>query len=243
MARVLACAVLACALAGPLAIVPAVSLAATPHATVSVASEYLYRGLTRSRGAPSAQLAASVDTDSGWGAGLAAATVDMNPGRGATMEFSGYVSWRRELARDWVLAAQLARYEYPHDLAALPYDYTEGGVSLAWRRILTLYVGASPDYSFYSRRGIVRDRTAVYTQLALAWPVRPWLDVTAGYDRADLERLFGAKYDYWSAGLQGGRGRLTLALSYVDTSSSARDLFGNTAADGQWTVSAGWRLR
>lgn len=126
--------------------------------SVTLASDYRYRGLSLSDERPAAELGVAYDGAAGWYAGAMVATV--RPEGGLRLQLMGYAGVARPLRSglDWDVGVQYttvagdARYRYPE--AYLGLDAERGSVRLA-----------------YARRYFGQPSPALYLALDHRWPL------------------------------------------------------------------------
>jgi uncharacterized protein (TIGR02001 family) len=200
-------------------------------AYAAVATEYVEHGLSRSQGEAIVKARLSVASESGWSAAVAASTLNLNPGRGPAHEFDFYLAKVIELQPDWSIAATLVSYDFGPNSPAASYDYNEASVSVGWRETLEFGVQYSPDYTSFSRYGLWRRQDAWNFAGSLRYPLRPGLELGAGLGYRDLQGGVGLRYWYWSAGGVLSHGRVSLALSYINSDATARASFRSAASD------------
>jgi uncharacterized protein (TIGR02001 family) len=210
-------------------------------AYAAVATEYVEHGLSRSQGEAIVKARLGIASESGWSAAVAASTLDFNPGRGPAHEFDFYLAKVVELQPDWSIAATLASYDFGPSSPAASYDYNEASLSVAWRETLEFAVQYSPDYTSFSRRGIWRDQNAWNFTGSLRYPLRTGLELSTGVGYRDLQSGLGVAYWYWSAGGVLTRGRFSLALSYINSDSTARAEF-RSAVSNACVATLGFRI-
>jgi uncharacterized protein (TIGR02001 family) len=213
------------------------------QAHVSLASDYVVRGVSRSQGDPSLQAQLGVDVGANGSAGISAATMNLNPGPGPNRELAVYVSRSKSLARDWTLAGSLTRYFYSPQIPGLPYDYSEARLELSWRDRAQVGVAASPDYSVRSRRGVARASTALEYTLTVLQPLTSSVALSAGVGQFDLSDGLGLRYAYWSASAVYTGRRTSLALTWTDAEAATRTLFSAAATGNRLIATVSWRLQ
>jgi uncharacterized protein (TIGR02001 family) len=224
------------------ALLPSPTIAADLAAAVSVSSDYVEHGLSRSQGTAAVRAHASWSLANGVVIGAAAGTLDLNPGRGPAHELAFYLGKHWQLANNWSLRTDYARYEFGPTGARGSYDYTEVSAALAYRSMATLSVGYSPDYSLGSRRGFARERSALNYALSVRYPVWDRISLTAGTGHYDVSDLFGTGFWYWSAGAQLERGRYSFAVSFIETDNTALRLFSDRSAGQRVAATLAVRL-
>jgi uncharacterized protein (TIGR02001 family) len=203
-------------------------------------TDYVFRGLSQTRGNPAAQVDLHYETPTGWFAGAWGSTVDLNRGHGATTEFNAYAGRAWPIGGPWNAKVTAVQYIYPNDTAYLRYDYFELVASLSYEDRLAFTVSWSPNTSRYSSYGISRDRQTMTYEMVGQWPVGGPLSATGSVGYYDLSRLFGTGYAYGSAGLACTFRRLRFDLAYIATTREATDLFGPEVAGDRWSLTAAW---
>ncbi len=128
-------------------------------ATLTLASEYAFRGVSRTDGA-AAQGGLHVQSAAGAFAGLWASNIEPQPAQIGRVEANVNAGWAFDLGADWSAALGWVRYLYPD--AASPrsrFDWNEYSVSLNYADRLALTASLAPDapvYYVYGNFGSVR---------------------------------------------------------------------------------------
>lgn len=139
------------------------SVAATAQisGSVSLVSNYRFRGVSLSENKPAAQLGVTYDDALGWYAGAFGSTVEFaNPaGRGVqAVPFAGYV-WRTPAGTNWEIGADYSAFTG----IARNYDYPEVYAGVA--------AGNVSARLYYSSRYFGHDSAAVYGEVNAAEPL------------------------------------------------------------------------
>jgi uncharacterized protein (TIGR02001 family) len=227
-----------------LASVPAIVLAAgSVGGHVAATTDYVFRGVSQTRGGAAAQADLHYQAQSGWFAGAWASTVDLNPGAGATAELNADAGRAWPFAGDWNARVTAVEYVYPNDEATFSYDYFELVASVAWLDRVVASIAWSPDTSRYGvDYGAALDRRALTYELVGRWPLRDDLSATASAGYYDLSDLFETGYGYGSLGLTYDIRSLQLDLAWFATSDQAEELFGREVAGQRWSFTVAWRF-
>jgi uncharacterized protein (TIGR02001 family) len=227
-----------------MASVPAGTLAAgSVGGHVAATTDYVFRGVSQTRGGSAAQADLHYKTPSGWFAGAWASTVDLNPGAGATFELNAYAGRAWPAGDDWNARVTAVQYVYPNDGAAFDYDYFELVASVAWLDRVVASIAWSPDTSRYGvYYGPVLNRRALTYELVGRWPLRDELSATASAGYYDLSDLFDTGYGYGSLGLTYDFRSLQFDLAWFATSHRAEELFGREVAGNRWSFTVAWRF-
>jgi uncharacterized protein (TIGR02001 family) len=210
--------------------------------SLSLSSNYVYRGLSQTDGRPSVQGGLYVRSESGWSAALWASTVNRGPGPGADSEIDVQLSKAWSLDEQWSLQLSANHYFYPDDNRARPYEYDELVVSLSFQNRLTATVAYSPNTSRFSRDVFARHRTARSYEATFLQPLSLSWSLYGGVGHYDLTDLFDAGYWYWSAGVSYCVGQLQMDLSHIDTDHTARRLFDYEVGKRRWIAALSWRF-
>jgi uncharacterized protein (TIGR02001 family) len=203
-------------------------------------TDYVFRGLSQTRGDPAAQADLHYQTPTGWFAGAWGSTVNLNRGPGATVELNAYAGRAWPVGGPWNAKITAVQYVYPNDSAFLRYDYFELVASLSYEDRLAFTVSWSPNTSRYSSYGVSRDQRTLTYEMVGQWPLHGPLSATGSVGYYDLAQLFGTGYFYGSAGLGYTFERFRIDLAYIATSHEATVMFGPEVADDRWSLTVAW---
>jgi uncharacterized protein (TIGR02001 family) len=204
-------------------------------------TDYVFRGVSQTRGAAAIQADLHYQTTGGWFAGAWGSTVDLNPGHGATFELNAYAGRAWSLGGPWNARITGVQYAYPNDTAFLRYDYFELVASLSYEDRLGLTVSWSPNTSRFSANyGVANDVQTVSYEMVGQLPFADHFSATASLGYYDLSRLFDTGYTYGSLGLGGTYGNFRADLAWFATSDTARELFGPETTGDRWSLTVTW---
>jgi uncharacterized protein (TIGR02001 family) len=220
---------------------PAFSQAADWGGSVSVATDYVYRGISQTRGQSALQGGLQVTTAGGWSASIWGSTVDFTSGAGDDYEIDLQLARTWTLSPDWAGRLGLTHYAYPEG-ASLDYDYDELTGSLSYQGRVTASVSWSPNSSRWGDGHYVHDREAFAYELTLLQPLGMYWSVYAGAGYYDLDDLFGTGYAYWNAGLAFTWAKVQVDVMHVGSDDTAKELFGYEAGGDRWTAALSWHF-
>ncbi len=204
-----------------------------------VASATVLRGVALGEGGVDAHAAASYSHPSGWRAALGATALHSNA---ASRRWNAQLFWRlgyaHRLDDDWSVQLAHVRYAYRGSALLRYYGHDELGATLAYRDLLYLSIaGLRRTRSIPGER---RDSIAYDVVASHALPGA--LSASAGIGQVQTSGS-GFAYTYGHLGLGAQWGTQWAAtraqLSYIATSSAAKQRFSAAAAD-RWTASLGW---
>jgi uncharacterized protein (TIGR02001 family) len=200
---------------------------------IGVATDDVYRGVSRSDGQASLQADAHDAFGRGY-VGLSGESVRRGRDEHATAELLLYASYEPLLTDDWAGTVQLRRYQYPGEAGRAQFNYDELGLALEWRTRLTASLVLSPDtYAFTAYGGQATSGSGAAYDYSLLWhqPLEAGWAAGAGVGYYDLRGAIDAGYAYWSANLTYQLDGWSLDLRYIDTDQRARQLFGDHAGE------------
>jgi uncharacterized protein (TIGR02001 family) len=205
--------------------------------TVGVVSDYVYRGLSLTRGEPALQAGAHYTSLQGWTVGIWGSTVEFNWWDGRTAELDAFASYRWSIDRDWTASVSVTHYAYPWNDNRFDYDYDELAGSIGFRNMAFLTVTWSPNADRFTPYGYVSDKDVFSFEAAFAIPLGYSFTANAGIGYYDLSSLVGDGYTYWNAGLSYDFNAWRADISYIDTSDNTkhyvfRNLMGDRVAAG-----------
>jgi len=183
--------------------------------TVTLATDYLFRGVTQTMNNPAIQ--GSLDYTNGpFYAGVWASNVDF--GVDETIETDLYAGFRPTLG-PVSFDFGVIGYFYPGSTDTLgEYDYVEGKAAASFAPVEGLTLGAALYYSpeFFAETG-----DALYTELNGAYAVTDQVSVSAAFGAQDIDA--GVDYETWNLGASLTTLGLKFDLRYHETDISGLD--------------------
>ena len=189
--------------------------------SATLTSDYVFRGVSQTRGKPALQAGVRFDTASGWYGALWASRVDFGAASDATAEVDAVAGWHGAVSKDWNADLNLTWFRYA---GASEFDYVEFIATATWHERAWLMLGASDDVFASGGRGI-------YAQLGTRVPLGQHVRLELAAAHYQLREAYGRNYRH---------GQATLALSLYPqielrltghaTDRDARALFGDNAS-------------
>lgn len=194
--------------------------AATISGNVALTSDYVFRGISQTDGAPAPQSGIRIDVDSGLYTSAWASRVDFASAPGASAEIDYVVGWHHKIGRDWNADVNATWFSYA-DAAKL--NYVEWIATATWRDRHWITVGASRDV-------FATDRTGIYAQAGTRIPVDDALRFEFAAGHYWFEHSYGRSYSHGQAGfVWQPHSKVELRLLGHLADRNARDLFGDLA--------------
>ncbi len=220
------CGILALAGGGP-------ALAGELHGYATVATDYVFRGVSVSNEGPTVQAGLDYAHADGYFLGLFAATVDYpttpfrpDPGQ---VELDGYLGFGRPVCGDFAWDVELIHYQFPQSKAADD-SYQELGANLRYRDVARFGVT-------FSDNARTLGSSAWTAELELRYQFGDRFQLSGTLGRYAFTRSVARDYLYWDAGLSALAGPLTFDLRYFDTSDEARSFAGPRLTRGRVVAS------
>ncbi len=202
-------------------------------AQVTIATDYMYRGVSQTMSDPTVQAELAAEHDSGWYGWVWASNVDFagagDPEDGADLEVNVAAGYHHEVSDSLALSVEGVAYVFPGTKPGYDYDYAEWllGVHLHERHHLSFgyseNVFGTGDIGRFYAASTTLDLTS-----------RAWLDIGLGY--YDLQDAMDISYGYAEASFVYDAEPLQWRLSYFTSDDEARTAFGPAAAHNRLVV-------
>ena len=164
--------------------------------SIQVASDFFWRGYSKSNGQHSVQANIEFVQDNGLYVGVWAATVDFTDSDfedSSKIEFAPYLGLTLPLTHNWVVDLQVTRYIYDAKLFARDSDYSEYYLFLHYQDLLTAEI------SFADDAYKIGKKSSNY-QLIGRYPIGEHGEFSAGLGYFKAFELFDYDYTYWNFG-------------------------------------------
>lgn len=210
------------------------SAVADAGAQLTLASDYVHRGLSQTTHGPAYQGSAEYQFDSGVFLGIWASSADFSYTDQVNAEIDYFVGYQHRLTNDLAFDITFVRATYPD--VDLPRDYD-------WNELqFTLYLSDQWMLSWgLIENWLAHSKTSQFfeTSYRTPLPANITVDITVGYQLT--EKLFGENYGYAEVGISKPMGPLHARLAYSTTDNHASDIFGKIAAS-RWIASLIWKI-
>jgi uncharacterized protein (TIGR02001 family) len=212
------------------------------NGSVGLTSDFVYRGLSLTRGKPTAQASVDVEFPREFYVGGFVAGADPNAGPSPAVEFDVWAGKYWRLPADFSFDLRLAQFTYPDDPRRVNYNRSEIAGTLGFRNRLyfaaiyspnTRALGSSPGYDegdVWSME--VSARHALNERFALS----------AGIGRYGLGDVYHDSYNYWNATLTGVFVPFELQLAYLGVDSGLESHFSGDSVGERVALTALWRF-
>ncbi len=205
-------------------------------------SDYVFRGVSQTRGEPAVQGSLYWRRQDDWIAGVWGSTMNPNRGPGRTQEYNAFVGTGWRLDPDWQTKLLAVHYFFPNNPRHRDWDYDELIGSLAYRDNLIATIGWAPNASAVANGALLEELSYLTYEISGRLPLwrRFSAGASAGYGETD--DIAASGYRFWSLGLSYNAASWQLGLNRFSTSSDARRIYGETSTGNRWAVNLQWRF-
>ncbi|WP_158601773.1 TorF family putative porin [Solilutibacter pythonis] len=212
---------------------------------VTGVSDYVWRGISQTRGKPALQFDLNLSHRSGFHAGVWASNVDFtatgDENDGIRYELDPYIGWSGEVfGNGSELELSLSRVTYPRAKPGFNVNYTEIEGKLTFPQHVYVGLAYSPDIFKLGARGIYYNAGVDLPLGESGWGLK----AQAGH--YDLKKAAGDSYDDLLLGVNRQFGPVKAELAWTDTTSYGEALSENldeaSQAGARWVLSLGWEF-
>ena len=210
--------------------------------SVGATSDFVYRGLSLTRGKPAAQASIDVEFPREYYVGGFIASADPNPGPSPDVEFDVWAGRYWRVVEHVSADLRLTQYTYPDDPRRVNYNRTEITGTLGYRNRLFVAAVYSPNTQAVGSAPGYKDDGAWAVEVSGRHNLNSRYSLTAGLGHYGLDGVYGGSYRYWNATLTATFVPFELQVAYLGTDSPAEDHFLKESVGHRVAVTALWRF-
>lgn len=210
--------------------------------SVGLTSDFVYRGLSLTRGKPTGQASLDVEFANRFYVGGFVAGADPNPGPSPAVELDAWLGRYWRLANDYSFDVRVSQYTYPDDPRRVNYNRSEitGTVGFDNRLFLaaiyspnTRALGSSPGYA---------EGSVWALELSARQPLSDRFSLSAGVGHYSLEDVYGGSYNYFNVTLTGAFDPFELQAAWLGVDGAVPREFSRDSTGNRFAVTALWRF-
>jgi uncharacterized protein (TIGR02001 family) len=205
-------------------------------------SDFVFRGLSLSRGEPAAQGAIDVEFPKEFYIGAFAATCDPNPGPSPGFEMDLWAGRYWRVSDDFSADVRLSQYTYPDDPRHRNYNRTEITGTLGFRNQLFAAAIYSPNTKAIASTPGYEEGNAWAVELSGRHPFNERFSIAAGFGHYGLEEVYHDSYNYWNVTLTAALAPFELQLAYLGVDKTADEHFREDVVGDRVAFTALWRF-
>jgi uncharacterized protein (TIGR02001 family) len=210
--------------------------------SLGATSDFVFRGLSLTRGQPAAQASLDVEFPREFYVGAFVASADPNPGPSPGAEFDVWAGRYWRVSDDFSADLRLSQYTYPDDPRRINYNRSEVTGTVGFRNSLFLAAIYSPNTKAIGSSPGYRDGGAWAVELSGRKTLDEHWALSAGAGHYGLERVYGMSYYYWNATVTATFQPFELQLAYLGTDNMASGHFVAGSTGDRLALTALWRF-
>jgi uncharacterized protein (TIGR02001 family) len=205
-------------------------------------SDFVFRGLSLTRGKPAAQASFDVEFPKEFYVGAFAATADPKDNPSPDWEIDVWAGRYWRLSENWSSDLRLSQYTYPNDPRRVSYNRTELTGTLGFRNQLFVAAIYSPNTKAVGSSSGYDEGNTWAVELSGRHPFSERYSISAGIGHYGLEEIYHDSYNYWNVTLTGTFNPFEVQLAYLGVDSSAREHFEADSVGDRVALTALWRF-
>jgi uncharacterized protein (TIGR02001 family) len=205
-------------------------------------SDFVFRGLSLTRGKPAAQASLDVEFPKEFYVGAFVATADPNPGPSPPVEMDFWAGRYWRMSEDFSGDLRLSQYTYPDDPRRKSYNRTELTATVGFRNQLYLAAIYSPNTEAIGSSGGYAEGNAWAVEISGRQPLGDRFSISAGLGHYGLNEIYHDSYNYWNATLTATLKPFEFQLAYLGISDNAGDHFTEDSVGDRVALTALWRF-
>lgn len=214
----------------------------TMSGSIGATSDFVFRGLSYSRGDAAVQASVDWELSSGLALGAFTSSVNPNPGRSPNAELDLWAAYSQSL-NDWLAADfRYTHYMYPDDPRVADYDRDELTATLALRGSAFISASFSPNTDAIASTPGFSKGDSWSVELSGRHSLSERWAISAGIGRYFLDEVYGIDYDYWSATLSADFAPVELHLAVLGSDGTAERIFSSRNAGERVTATILYRF-
>jgi len=210
--------------------------------SLGATSDFVFRGLSLTRGKPAAQASLDVEFPKEFYVGAFVATADPNPGPSPPVELDAWAGRYWRLSETLSADVRLSEYTYPDDPRRKSYNRTEITGTIGWRNQLFAAAIYSPDTKAVGPSPGYREGNAWALEISGRKPLGDRWALSAGVGRYDLGEVYGMTYYYWNATVTATLAPFELQLAYLGIDNVSEEHFTRRSTGDRIAFTALWRF-
>lgn len=205
-------------------------------------SDFVYRGLSLTRGKPAAQASIDVEFPKEFYVGAFVATADPNPGPSPPVEIDFWAGRYWRISENFSGDLRLSQYTYPEDPRRVSYNRTEVTGTVGFRNQLYLAAIYSPNTKAVGSSAGYAEGNTWAVEVSGRQVLSERFSISAGFGHYGLDEIYHDSYNYWNATLTAALKPFELQLAYLGVDDSAADHFDEDSVGDRVALTALWRF-
>jgi uncharacterized protein (TIGR02001 family) len=211
--------------------------------TAGATSDFVFRGLSYTRGKPAGLASFDIDFPSSLYFGGFVSTADPNPGPSPQAEVDIWLGKAFRIGTAFSADFRLTHYMYPDDPRVADYDRDELTLTFGVKDSVFFAATWSPNTeSIGSLAAPARGEDVWAVELSARRPIGSRFALGAGIGYYELDEIYLEGYTYWNLTLSADFAPFELQVAFLGADDEAEDLFGTRSAGERLAVTALYRF-
>jgi uncharacterized protein (TIGR02001 family) len=210
--------------------------------TIAGTSDFVFRGLSLTRGKPAAQASIDVEFSKEFYIGGFISTADPRPDLSPNVEMDLWAGRYWRLAEYFSGDLRLSQYTYPNDPRRASYNRTELTATLGLHNRFFLAAIYSPNTAAIGSSAGYDKGNAWAVELSGRQPINERLSLSAGIGHYGLEEIYHDSYNYWNVTLTASFKPFELQFAYLGVDDNLEQHFDPDSVGDRFAVTALWRF-
>lgn len=210
--------------------------------SVGGTSDFVFRGLSLTRGKPAAQASLDVEFPKEFYVGAFVASADPNAGPSPNFEMDIWAGRYWSVSESFSADLRLSQYTYPDDPRRVTYNRSEITGTLGYRNQLFVAAIYSPNTSAVGSSAGYDKGNAWAVEVSGRKALNERFSVSAGVGHYGLNDVYHDSYNYWNATLTASIAPFEVQLAYLGVDSNAEDHFDSKSVGDRVALTALWRF-
>jgi uncharacterized protein (TIGR02001 family) len=211
-------------------------------ATVGATSDFVFRGLSYTRGKPAGLASFDVEFPSQTYFGGFVSSADPNPGPSPAVEMDFWLGHHWSLGTSFSADLRLTHYMYPDDPRVADYDRDELTATLGIKDSVFLSATWSPNTDAVGSLAGLSHGDVWSVELSGRRPFGGRYALGAGVGYYGLDEVYDEGYAYWNVTLTWDFGPVQLQLAALGADSDGERIFGTRSAGERLALTALYRF-
>jgi uncharacterized protein (TIGR02001 family) len=205
-------------------------------------SDFVFRGLSLTRGKPAAQASLDVEFPREFYVGAFIATADPNRGPSPRVEMDMWAGRYWRVSENFSGDLRLSQYTYPDDPRRVSYNRTEVTGTLGYRNHVFAAAIYSPNTKAIGSSAGYDEGDSFALELSGRLPLGERLSLSAGVGHYDLRETYHDTYNYWNLTLTANLAPFELQLAYLGVDADIVEHFDPDSVGDRVALTALWRF-
>jgi uncharacterized protein (TIGR02001 family) len=210
--------------------------------SVGGTSDFVFRGLSLTRGKPAAQASLDVEFPREFYIGAFIATADPNRGPSPIVEMDMWAGRYWRVSENFSGDLRLSQYTYPDDPRRVSYNRTEVTGTLGYRNHVFAAAIYSPNTKAIGSSAGYAEGDTWALEISGRLPLSERLSLSAGVGHYDLREIYHDTYNYWNITLTANLAPFELQLAYLGVDADIDEHFDPDSVGDRVALTALWRF-